>query len=63
MAEKDDPKISMRRQCELLGVARSSVGYQGAAESQQNLDIKRLLDEYYMIAPPRSETPEDIFTA
>lgn len=51
MAEKKHPKISMRRQCELLEVARSSVAYQPVAESAIDLRIKRLLDEYYMIDP------------
>lgn len=51
MAEKNHPKISMRRQCELLEVARSSVTYQPVAESAIDLLIKRLLDEYYMIDP------------
>ena len=51
MAEKNHPKISMRRQCELLGVARSSVTYQHATEKAGDLHIKRLLDEYYMIDP------------
>jgi putative transposase len=41
----------MRRQCELLGVSRSSVTYQPAPESAEDLRIKRLLDEYYMIDP------------
>ena len=41
----------MRRQCELLGVARSSIGYEPVAESKEDLRIKRLLDELYMIDP------------
>jgi len=41
----------MRRQSELLSVARSSVTYQRAAESEEDLRIKRLLDELYMIDP------------
>ena len=51
LAERDNPIISMRRQCELLGVARSSVSYQVAAESKEDLKLKRLLDEYYMVDP------------
>ena len=41
----------MRRQCQLLGISRSSVSYQRVSESAENLSIKRLLDEYYMIDP------------
>ncbi len=33
LVDKEHPKISMRKQCELLGVARSSVDYQAVAES------------------------------
>lgn len=39
----------MTRQCELLSVARSSADYEPVAESEENLHIKRLLDELYMI--------------
>ncbi len=41
----------MRKQCELLSVARSSVEYQRVAESAEDLRIKRLLDEIYLIDP------------
>ena len=51
MAENEHPKISMRRQCELLGIARSSLNYQPVSESEENRLIKRLLDEYYMKDP------------
>lgn len=51
MAENEHPKISTRRQCELLGIARSSLSYQAVAESDENLFIKKLLDEYYMKDP------------
>ena len=41
----------MRKQCELLGVARSSVEYQRVAESEEDRQIKRRLDEIYLIDP------------
>lgn len=41
----------MRRQCELLGIARSSLSYQPVPESEENRSLKRLLDEYYMKDP------------
>ena len=41
----------MRKQCELLGVARSSVAYQAVPEDPEDVRIKRLLDEIYMIDP------------
>jgi putative transposase len=51
LVDKKHPKLSMRRQCELLDVARSSVDYQPVAESAEDRRIKRLLDETYMIDP------------
>lgn len=41
----------MRRQCALLGVARSTVNYQAVPESRQDIQIKRLLDEIYLVDP------------
>ena len=41
----------MRKQCELLGVARSSVAYQAVAGNPGDIRIKRLLDEIYMVDP------------
>lgn len=51
LVEKKHPKLSMRKQCKLLGVARSSVDYQPVKENEEDLKIKRLLDEIYMIDP------------
>jgi putative transposase len=41
----------VRRQCELLGLCRSSLYYQPAAESGENLRLMRLLDEEYTAHP------------
>ncbi|MCP5552658.1 MAG: transposase [Akkermansiaceae bacterium] len=41
----------MRRQCQLLGVSRSSVEYQAVTEDPEDIRIKRLLDEIYLIDP------------
>lgn len=51
LADKKHPNLSMRKQCELLGVARSSVDYQPVAESEEDRQIKRRLDEIYLIDP------------
>jgi putative transposase len=51
LVEKAHPEISMRKQCALLGVARSTVDYQPVAEGLEDIRIKRLLDEIYMIDP------------
>jgi putative transposase len=51
LVEKNHPKLSMRKQCELLNVARSTVSYQAVPEDPEDLRIKRLLDEIYLIDP------------
>jgi len=51
LVEKNHPCLSQRKQCDLLGVARSSVGYQAAAENLEDIRVKRLLDEIYLKDP------------
>jgi putative transposase len=43
--------LSVRRQCGLLGLSRSSLYYQPAAETAENLRLMRLLDEEYTRHP------------
>lgn len=49
--EHEHPEISLRRQCELLGVNRSGLYYQPRGESQENLQLMRLIDEEYTRRP------------
>jgi putative transposase len=51
LVDKKHPKLSIRKQCLLLGVARSSLEYEAVAESEDDIRIKRMLDEIYMIDP------------
>lgn len=51
MIERTNPQISVKRQCELLGVARSTAYYQPKPESEENLELMRLLDEQYTQTP------------
>jgi putative transposase len=51
MIERDHPKLSVRRQCELIGLNRSSLYYQPVGESAYNLRLMRLLDEQYTRTP------------
>ena len=41
----------MTRQCELLGLPRSSYYYQAGQENEENLRLMRLIDEQYMRTP------------
>lgn len=43
--------MSLRRQCGLLGLARSSLYYQAVPERVEDLQLMRLLDEQYMTTP------------
>lgn len=43
--------LSLRRQCELLGLNRSAWYYQPASESTENLQLMRLIDEQYTRTP------------
>jgi putative transposase len=49
--ELGHPQISLSRQCELLGLARSSWYYQPARESPQNERLMRLIDEQFTQTP------------
>jgi putative transposase len=51
LVEPAHPEISLRRQCELLGVNRSGLYYQPLGESAENLVLMRLLDEEYTRRP------------
>ena len=49
--ELANPHLSIRRQCELLGVNRGGLYYQPRGESEENLRLMRLLDEQYTRTP------------
>lgn len=49
--ERDQAEISVRRQCELLGISRAGVYYKPVGESEENLRLMRLLDEQYTRTP------------
>ena len=51
LVKKKHPKLSVRIQCKLLGVARFSLTYEAVAESPENIRIQRHLDELYLIDP------------
>lgn len=49
--EWDHPKLSVRRQCELLGLNRSTLYYGAVGESAKNLELMRRIDEQYLKTP------------
>ena len=51
MIEPGQPSISVRRQCKLLGLSRSSYYREAVGESEENLGLMRLIDEEYTRHP------------
>jgi putative transposase len=47
----DNEKLSIRKQCELLEMSRSSIYYDAIGESEENLRIMRLMDEEFLEYP------------
>ncbi len=43
--------ISLQRQCELLGLSRSSFYYQPIGESSENLELMQRIDKQYLETP------------
>jgi putative transposase len=51
LVEPDHKILSVRRQCALLGVARSSLNYQAVSERPEEAGLRRKLDELYLCDP------------
>lgn len=51
MIDARHQRISLARQCELLGLSRGSYYYQAHAESDENLELMDLLDKQYVRTP------------
>ena len=51
MVEVDHPELSVRRQCELLGLNRSTFYYEPTGAAPEDLRLMRLIDEQYTACP------------
>jgi putative transposase len=51
LVEADHPELSVRRQCELLGLSRASLYYEAVPETEENLRLMRLIDREYTAHP------------
>jgi putative transposase len=51
MIENHHPDISIRRQCELIGLNRSTFYTEPGGETVLNLQLMRLIDEHYLRTP------------
>ena len=53
LIEPNHPDLSIRRQCKLLDLNRSSFYYQPAGESELNLKLMRLIEDDGLLAEIR----------
>ena len=51
LVEVGHPQLSVRRQCDLLGLCRAGLYYVPAQETKENLALMRLIDEKYTACP------------
>ncbi len=51
LIEPNHQDLSVRRQCELLGLSRSSLYYEPIPETAENLELMRLIDQEYTAHP------------
>jgi putative transposase len=51
MVKRDSSRMSVRRQCELLSLARSGVYYEPLEPSEEDQQLMRLIDETYLRRP------------
>lgn len=51
LIDVDSADLSVRRQCELLGLSRSTLYYEAVEETKANLCVMRLIDEQYLATP------------
>jgi len=51
LVEKNHPKLSLREQCEILKVTRSTLSYQPVEISEEDREIMRIMDEIHMKDP------------
>ncbi len=51
MVEPDNEKISVLRQCQLLGLNRTGLYYRSRTESVEDGELMRLIDEQYTLTP------------
>ena len=49
--EPEHPLLSVRRQCQLLNLDRSTFYYQPRSETRVNLELMRAIDEVYLKRP------------
>jgi len=49
--ERNHPKVSVRRQCQMLSLARSNLYYAPKGESAENLRFMEIIDKHFFETP------------
>jgi len=49
--ERNHPKVSVQRQCQMLSLARSNLYYAPKGESAENLRFMELIDKQFLETP------------
>ena len=51
MVEREHPRISNERQCEILGISRSSLNYKPVERNPQDIEIMEIMKQLYLKEP------------
>ena len=51
MIDREEPKLSLVRQCALLGISRSSLYYLATEAGAEDLELMALIDQQYLKTP------------
>ena len=51
MIDREEPKLSLVRQCALLGISRSSLYYLPTEAGAEDLELMALIDQQYLMTP------------
>ena len=51
MLDKEHPRLSLKRQCKLLGINRSSAYYKPQPIRTEDLELMKVIDDQYMRTP------------
>lgn len=51
MVDVNHPRLSIVRQCEIVEISRSSFYYRAKGESEENLELMRVIDEQFLDTP------------
>ena len=51
MIDREEPKLSLARQCALLGISRSSLYYLPTEAGAEDMELMALIDQQYLKTP------------